>query len=296
MNATSSGAAYNILTTLELCGRLPSSSAIENEGYKAKANGVTLHGNTKESKSDLLRFVAETCCSGDNLFIEEKVDKHEEKSIVGESELEEVHVPKFFSQSQTFQALLESSAEALKADPSEQYTRRVILDVLAQAMKLTTLQADPTDSKTQALMLDVMEQSSQFVAQNIAVPQFNTKDVGDRTLVFNVYSRLAKLLGRNTPDAIKADIRGMLNAAGDEIKYTNSPGRKPKASAQQQDKSNLQGPELHIDQIIQPLLDDDMKPYMYEMSNYYIDPLKNFYSVLSKWRSEGRLVKIWTDK
>lgn len=195
-----------------------------------------------------------------------------------------------------FRALLKSSMKALESDPSGENTKRVMLSVLTQTLQLTTRKADHTDQEIQAAVIDVMEQSAQFVETHISIPQFNTPDSGVRALVFGVYHRLAKVLGRNTAEAVKVDIRTMLVAAGERIKYTNSPGRKPKTSAKPQDKTEPQGPELHIEQVIQPLLDDDMKPYIYEMGNYYIEPLRNFYSVLSKWRSEKRLVKVWTDK
>ncbi|MFP8778090.1 hypothetical protein [Hydrogenophaga sp. RWCD_12] len=209
-------------------------------------------------------------------------------TVAEHSVAEPTLLPKNDLLSLELQALLDASVSALKDDTSGQNTQKVLLSVLTQTLRLAAMRAEATDAETQAAMLEVMERSAQFVEASVAIPQFNTQEAsGVRTLVFNVYHRLAKVLGRNTPEAVKADTKAMLAAASDRISYKTPPGRKPK-TYKPADVGELEGPELHIRDVIAPVLDEDMKPLAYSIG-IYSEPMKKFYNVLAQWKSENRL-------
>lgn len=175
------------------------------------------------------------------------------------------------------QALLDSSVNALNSDPSGQNTQRVLLDMLSRILTVATLRAEATDAETQAVMLDVMERSAQFVEANVAVPQFNGKEAtGVRTLVFNVYHRLAKVLGRNTPEAVKADTKSMLIALGDRIVHRPGQGKRADMT-----------PSEHIEKVIAPVLDEDMRSFAFIQSMYSFPKMENFHGLIKTWRRRG---------
>lgn len=192
--------------------------------------------------------------------------------------------PKLFSKnyllSLELQALLDASVNALKDDASGQNTQKVLLNVLTQTLQLAAMRAEATDAETQAVMLDVMERSAQFVEANVAVPQFNSKEAtGVRTLVFNVYHRLAKVLGRNTPEAVKADTKAMIAMAAERIDYSPGSGHASRVT-----------PQEHIVNVVKPLLDADGKSLAFDASIYHVADkasLMKFYRTLQKSFSRG---------
>lgn len=244
--------------------------------------------NSRIQKSVLFRLYGE---SGDNLFVEKSFDNPAksvslEKPIVNdgirstdqaEFLFDEAFKFKSHSLTEIFQALLESAANTLRNDPSNANTRRVMFDVVNQTMKLIALKADMSDSNAQMAMLQMMEQSSQLVVKNMVIPQFNSRAPGIRVLVFNVYSRLAKLLGRNTEEAVRADFKAMLNSASEHITYNPGLGRSSKTS-----------PVDHISNVIEPLLDDDFKLFAYDMNSYRVPSIMKFYNLLGTWRSRNK--------
>ncbi len=190
-------------------------------------------------------------------------------------------LPKNYLLRLEFQALLDSSMNALKDDPSGQNTQKVLLNVLSQALQLASIRAEATDAETQAAMLDVMERSAHFVEANVAVPQFNTKETtGVRTLVFNVYNRLAKVLGRNTPEAVRADTKVMISMMAERIDHTPGFGRASKVS-----------PQEHITNVVMPFLDNDGKEFAHDMSVYHSPEkpsLMKFYRLLATRHSRSK--------
>jgi hypothetical protein len=275
-------------------------SDVKNQAPEISQEKYSLHIAQKaivnEEKLWLYRVRRSTVIDSEkSVEIIDNDEKSHNMSLSGAVVAEPKLLPKNFLLMHELQALLDSSANALKSDPSEQNSQKVLLNVLTQTLQLAPMRAEATGAETQAVMLDVMERSAQFVEANISVPQFNSKEAtGVRTLVFNVYHRLAKVLGRNTHEAVKADLRALLAAASERIKYTNRPGRKPKAIIAQLDSNEPNGPDQHIERVIQPVLDEDMKRYACEMSTYYIPEvpsLRSFYTVLGKWRAGHTPVK-----
>lgn len=188
-------------------------------------------------------------------------------------------LPKNYLLSLELQALLDASVNALKDDTSGQNTQKVLLSVLTQTLRLAAMRAETTDTETQAAMLEVMERSAQFVEANVTVSQFNTQEAtGVRTLVFNVYHRLAKVLGRNTPEAVKADTKSMLIALGDRIVHRPGQGRRDGGA-----------PSQHITTVIAPEVDPDMRPLLFLQSTYNSVPsMKNFHTLIGMWRKRGK--------
>ena len=162
------------------------------------------------------------------------------------------------------QALLAASAQSLKSDASQANAEKVILEML--------------------------EKVSLLLEQNVVVLAYNTELSSTRQLVFRVYHRLAKILGRNTVEAVRADTKAMLAAASGRLSYTIPRGRKPKTYSPSND-SELDGPELHIEDVIEPILDQDMKTFAYSISTYS-EPLKKFYNVLAQWKSDNKLKRV----
>jgi hypothetical protein len=179
------------------------------------------------------------------------------------------------------QELLDSSAGALKSDPSEKNTQRVMLGVLTQTLRLAAMRAEATDAETQSAMFEVLERSAQFVEANVAVPQFNSKEAtGVRTLVFNVYDRLAKVLGRNTPEAVKADTKAKIVLVAEHIEHAPGYGRASKVT-----------PQEHVVNVVMPLLDEDEKQFAHDMSVYHSQEkpsLMKFYRLLATRSSRSK--------
>ena len=190
-------------------------------------------------------------------------------------------LPKNYLLSLQLQALLDASVDALKDDASGQNTQKVLLSVLTQTLRLAAMRAETTDAETQAAMLEVMERSAQFVEANVAVPQFNSKEAtGVRILVFNVYARLAKVLGRNTPESVKADAKAMIVLAAERIDYSPGSGRASKVS-----------PQEHIANVVVPLMDEDCKDFAFDIGIYHTPEkpsLMKFYRTLHKRFSRER--------
>lgn len=219
-----------------------------------------------------------------NETVLDELDKREEfhNMKLPDSVVEPAVFRKNYLLSLEFQALLDASVSALKDDASGQKTQKVLLSVLTQTLRLAAMRAETTDAETQAAILEVMERSAQFVETNVAVPQFNTPGVdGVRALVFNVYTRLAKVLGRNTPEAVKADAKAMIVLAAERIDYSPGSGRASKVS-----------PQEHIANVVVPLMDEDGKDFAFDIGIYHTPEkpsLMKFYRTLHKRFSRERI-------
>jgi hypothetical protein len=147
------------------------------------------------------------------------------------------------------------------------------------------LQSGFSWSDAEQVLLDVWASYARLVEQYVSVPQYNTPWETVRAHVVDVYVRLAKVLGRNSPEAIKADMKDMLIKLGKVVEYPNSPGKKPENYAKNS------GPEQHIEYVIKPPLDKDMQQFVYE-GRIYSTVMKKFYNVLAKWKSDWGLEKV----
>lgn len=157
------------------------------------------------------------------------------------------------------QALLAASAQSLKSDASQANAEKVILETL--------------------------EQCSLLLEQNVVVLSYNTELSNTRRLVFRIFHRLGKILGRNTVEAVRADTRAMLIALGDRIAYRPGQGKRADMT-----------PSEHVDKVISPLLDVDMRPYALIQSMYSFPAMESFHSLIKTWRRRGHdLGKIVTE-
>ena len=139
------------------------------------------------------------------------------------------------------------------------------------------LKVDPSNANARKVLFNVLEQCSCFVEQNIVVPGCNSRTDDTRNLVFQVFHRLGKILGRNSIEAVKADAKVMLASLGDRIAYNPGLGR-----------SSTTNPNDHIATVVEPLLDADTRALAFDMNTYRVPSMMRFYNLLAAWRSRDK--------
>jgi hypothetical protein len=108
-------------------------------------------------------------------------------------------------------------------------------------------------SDTEEVLLWVLKKCTELLERHVSVPEHNSSWETVRTRVFDAYTRLARVLGRNSPEAIKADTKQMLIKLTAKVEYKNPPWRKPKGVLVWD--PNMSVPVQHIENVVTPYLE-----------------------------------------
>lgn len=199
-----------------------------------------------------------------------KLDKQENPSTRGIPNKENMPTEKLVSGDSTLQ---QKPLHKLKPFSKNHFLTEQLQAELESSMWL--LKADPSPANAERVSLLVLERISALVWQTVDVPVTPTSS-GVRQMVFTIYDRLATLLGRNSPEAVKADTSVRLQSLGEKISFRPGVGNKQKTN-----------PCDHIQNVIVPQLDADMVSHAYYQNMYHFPTMKNFHTLIGMWRSRG---------
>lgn len=113
------------------------------------------------------------------------------------------------------------------------------------ASSAKSLQENPSHANVEAVLLSVLDQTSALVAAHVPIPSLPTPNNSARKIVFKVFQRAARLLGRNTIESIKVDAKKRIKLVSERI-----------AAYDQHQHKNIEG---WIATEVTPHLDPDME-------------------------------------
>ena len=137
------------------------------------------------------------------------------------------------------------------------------------------LQSRLSWSDAERVLLEVWSSYARLLEQHVSIPQYNSPWEIIRPDVVDIWIQLAKLLGRNSPEAVRADTKVLIWKIASLIDYSPGSGRGSKVT-----------PEEHLENVVKPYLDADQRQLVDDYIGVFhiseIHSLMKFYRTLHK--------------
>jgi ribosome recycling factor len=140
---------------------------------------------------------------------------------------------------------------------------------------MNALNADASPVNAQKILLATLLQATELLEQSVVVSQFPEPANESRKVLVRVYAQLAKILKRNSVDAISKDTSIALE------KLFKAQAINPYVAGRGAN------PQAWVTEEVIPKLDDDMKKAAFNI-NVYLHSFKRFYMMISDWRSRDK--------
>lgn len=144
------------------------------------------------------------------------------------------------------------------------------------AIQMAKLWVEPTPETASRVTIELLDRVSVLAHQHVVpVLEASPQAAEARRPLFQVFERLAGILHRNAPDAVRADTIARISALKDAGLLPAFEGGRGSS------------PQEWVEQEVIPRLDPDMHQHAYAVG-VYREPFRRFYNLVAEWRSRGR--------